>query len=262
VVKYGQYSNHLHKESAINHQQLKKIELIAGSKAALPLIVGGIPFGLLFGTLAPSSGLSVWATMAMSLFVFAGSAQFIVLALIAVQAPLEIILLTTFVVNLRHLLYATALVPHVSHLPIALRTLLAFGLTDETFANMSQRYQPNSPLGDDHQFAHFFYLGSMFSFYIAWSSATAIGLVLGNIIPDMTSWGLEFAMAVTFIGMVIPYLNTKAMFSAMLCAAIASLYFAYLPNKLGLIVSALVGVAAGLLVVHFQKMSINQGERV
>ena len=141
--------------------------MFAGAKAAFPLIVGGIPFGILFGTLAPTSGLSVWATMAMSLIVFAGSAQFIVLALIAVQAPLEVILLTTFVVNLRHLLYATALVPRVSHLPLALRAFLAFGLTDETFANMSQRYQPDSPLGDDHQFAHFFYIGSMISFYIS-----------------------------------------------------------------------------------------------
>ena len=196
--------------------------------------------------------------MAMSLFVFAGSAQFIVLALIAVQAPLEIMLLTTFVVNLRHLLYATALVPHVSHLPMTLRAILAFGLTDETFANMSQRYHPDSPLGNDHTYAHFFYIGSMISFYITWSSSTIIGLVLGNLIPDMTSWGLEFAMSVTFIGMVIPYLNTKAMFSAVISAAITSLYFADLPNKLGLIISALVGVGIGLLVVHFQNMSINE----
>jgi 4-azaleucine resistance transporter AzlC len=195
----------------------------------------------------------------MSLFVFAGSAQFIVLALIAVQAPLEVILLTTFVVNLRHLLYATALVPHVSHLPIALRSLLAFGLTDETFANMTQRYHPDSPLGSDHTYAHFFYLGSMGSFYLSWSSATLVGLILGNMMPDMTTWGLEFAMSVTFIGMVVPYLNTKAMFTAMFSAAIASLYFAYLPNKLGLIVSALIGVMTGLSVEYWQKKSNKRG---
>lgn len=243
----------------MSHQTIISKELQGGVKAAMPLIVGGIPFGILFGTLAPTSGLSIWATLAMSLFVFAGSAQFIVLALIAVQAPLEVILLTTFVVNLRHLLYATALVPHVSHLPIALRALLAFGLTDETFANMSQRYRPDSPLGSDHRFAHYYYLGSMASFYFSWSLATAIGLILGSMIPDMTSWGLEFAMSVTFIGMVIPYLNTKAMFSAMFSAALASLYFAHLPNKLGLIISALVGVVIGFLVIHFQKTSIDIG---
>lgn len=196
--------------------------------------------------------------MAMSLFVFAGSAQFIVLALIAVQAPLEVILLTTFVVNLRHLLYATALVPRISHLPMALRAFLAFGLTDETFANMSQRYQPDSPLGNDHQFAHYFYIGSILSFYTTWASATGFGLILGSVIPDMTSWGLEFAMSVTFIGMVVPYLNSKAMLSAVFSAAMSSLYFSYLPNKLGLIISALIGVATGLIVIHFQNMPLGK----
>ena len=121
----------------LNKQQ--KIEFLCGMKAALPLILGAIPFAILFGTLAPNSGLSPIATIVMSAFVFAGSAQFIVLALIAVQAPLEMILLTTFVVNLRHLLYATALVEHVKHLSIGWRSILAFGLTDESFANMSQR---------------------------------------------------------------------------------------------------------------------------
>ena len=241
---------------------MKNNEFLAGAKAAIPLIIGAIPFGILFGTLAPTSGLSAWATMAMSLFVFAGSAQFIVLALIAVQAPLQVILLTTFVVNLRHLLYATALVPYVSHLPISLRAFLAFGLTDESFANMSQRYQPNSPLGNDHQYAHYFYIGSILSFYTTWSSSTAVGLVLGNMIPDMTSWGLEFAMSVTFIGMVVPYLNSKAMLSAVFSAAVSSLYFAYLPNKLGLIVSALIGVSVGLLVIHFQDMPLEKMKEI
>jgi len=241
-------------------QLQKKREFIAGSKATIPLLIGAIPFGILFGTLAPTSGLSTWATMAMSLFVFAGSAQFIVLALIAVQAPLHIMLLTTFVVNLRHLLYATALVSKVSHLPIALRAFLAFGLTDETFANMSQRYHPHSPLGEDHTQAHYFYIGSILSFYITWSSSTAIGLVLGNMIPDMSSWGLEFAMSVTFIGMVVPYLNSKAMLSAVFSAAISSLYFAHLPNKLGLIVSTLIGVCLGLLTVHFDTMPLKRGK--
>lgn len=248
----------INKESYINNRKQIKREGLAGMKAALPLIVGAVPFGILFGTLAPTSGLAAWATMAMSLVVFAGSAQFIVLALIAVQAPLEVILLTTFIVNLRHLLYATALAKHVSHLSICLRAILAFGLTDETFANMSQRYLPNSPLGNDHRFAHIYYLGSILMFYSSWSLATAVGLVLGNIIPDMSSWGLEFAMSVTFIGMVVPYVNSKAMLSAVLSAAIASLYFAHLPNKLGLIVSALIGVFTGLSVLRFQKMPLDE----
>ncbi|MEI6896715.1 MAG: AzlC family ABC transporter permease [Psychromonas sp.] len=231
---------------------IQKHEFWAGSKAALPLILGAIPFAILFGTLAPNSGLSALATIAMSILVFAGSAQFIVLALIAAQAPLEMILLTTFVVNLRHLLYATTLVAHVKHLSLAWRAILAFGLTDESFANMSQRYQQA-----DNSNAHYFYLGSISCFYGTWVSFTILGVILGSLIPDMSDWGLEFAMSVTFIGMVVPYMNSKAMLTAIVCAAVSSLTFAHLPNKLGLIVSALIGVTVGLIMTKITKRSLS-----
>jgi 4-azaleucine resistance transporter AzlC len=230
---------------------LQKSEYLSGGKATLPLVLGAIPFALLFGTLAPNSGLSALATIAMSVLVFAGSAQFIVLALIAVQAPLEVILLTTFVVNLRHLLYATALTQYVKHLPLAWRALLAFGLTDESFVNMSQRYQQADKIN-----AHYFYLGSISCFYSVWVTFTILGLILGSLIPDMSSWGLEFAMSVTFIAMVVPYMNNKAMISAIICAAVSSLAFANLPNKLGLIISALIGVAVGFSVISLEKRKV------
>lgn len=230
----------------VNLQQKKEFQ--EGAKAALPLILGAIPFAILFGTLAPTSGLSTLATIAMSIFVFAGSAQFIVLALIAVQAPLEMILLTTFVVNLRHLLYATALVEYVKHLSLGWRAILAFGLTDESFANMSQRY-----LQTDKKNAHYFYLGSICCFYFTWVAFTILGVGLGSMIPDMSEWGLEFAMSVTFIGMVVPYMNSKAMISSIIAASISSLSFAYLPNKLGLIISALIGVSVGLSMIKLEK---------
>lgn len=232
--------------------QTQKKEFNSGSKAALPLILGAIPFAILFGTLAPTSGLSAIATIMMSILVFAGSAQFIVLALIAAKAPLEMILLTTFVVNLRHILYATALVEYVKHLPLHWRAILAFGLTDESFANMSQRY-----LQHDKRNAHYFYLGSICCFYCTWVSFTILGVVLGSMIPDMSNWGLEFAMSVTFIGMVVPYMKSKAMISAIIAAALSSLAFAHLANKLGLIISALIGVLVGLTVLKFAKRELS-----
>ncbi len=226
----------------------KRSEFISGMKATIPLIVGAIPFGILFGTLAPNSGLSIPATLAMSLFVFAGSAQFIVLALIASGVGLSVIILTTLVVNLRHLLYATALVDKVKHLPLSLRALMAFGLTDETFAAVSLRYQSS-----DNKLAHWYYLGSMIAMYSNWFLCTVLGVILGESFPDMSQWGLEFAMAVTFIGMVVPYLNTAAMWSAVIVAASCSIVFANLPHKLGLIVSALSGIAVGMLIIRIQK---------
>ncbi|MCP4020277.1 MAG: hypothetical protein GY729_00415 [Desulfobacteraceae bacterium] len=85
--------------------QAKK-EFFKGAKDTFPLIVGAIPFGIIFGTLAANSGLSFFAAMGMSLFVFAGSAQFIGIGLVSAGTGWVIIVLTTFVVNLRHLLYS------------------------------------------------------------------------------------------------------------------------------------------------------------
>ncbi len=215
-------------------------EFNAGVIATLPLILGAIPFGILFGTLAPSSGLSIAATLAMSLFVYAGAAQFIALGLLAAGASSSVIIFTTLVVNLRHILYATALVEQVKHLPLVMRALMAFGLTDETFAAVSRRYQQQ-----DIKKAHWFYLGSITAMYGNWVLCTILGLILGSAIPNVEQWGLDFAMSVTFIGMVVPYLNSRAMISAVLVAAIMSLLFAHLPHKLGLIIAALGGIGAG-----------------
>lgn len=86
-------------------------EFLHGCRDILPLIVGAIPFGIIFGTLAVGAGLSAWQTVGMSLLVFAGSAQFIAVTLITGGVGALVVLLTTFVVNLRHALYSAAMQP-------------------------------------------------------------------------------------------------------------------------------------------------------
>jgi predicted branched-subunit amino acid permease len=83
--------------------------------------------------------------------------------------------------------------------------------------------------------------------YANWLLCTLIGLTLGQFIPNARNWGLDFAMSVTFIGMVIPYLIHKPMVIAVLVAGISSLLTHSLPHQLGLIVSALIGITAGVL---------------
>jgi predicted branched-subunit amino acid permease len=80
----------------------RRREFWAGARATLPLVVGAVPFGIIFGAVAVNSGLSAWATAALSLFVFAGASQFVAAGLVAGGAGLLVIILTTFVVNLRH----------------------------------------------------------------------------------------------------------------------------------------------------------------
>lgn len=246
-----------HSESELSASHNRSTEFIAGAKATLPLIVGAIPFGIIFGTLAEPSGLSTLGALAMSLIVFAGSSQFIALGLLSAGAALPVIIATTFIVNLRHMLYAANLVPKIRHLPQKWRALMAFGLTDETFAAVSNRYL----LQDDVRYAHWFYLGSFVAMYSNWVLCTALGVGLGELFPDMTEWGLDFAMSVTFIGMVIPHLKDKPMWGAVIVAGVMAIATISMPHKLGLIVAAVCGIAVGFSLQMILKRQANNMER-
>ena len=219
-------------------------ELLAGARDTFPLIVGAIPFGLIFGALAISSGLSFAATMAMSSIVFAGSAQFIAVGLVLAGTGWPIIVLTTFVVNLRHALYSATLAPYVKQLSLRWQIPLAFWLTDETFAVVAARYTREG----DSPHLRWYYLGSALFMYSNWQICTFLGLTVGRLIPDATAWGLDFAMPVTFIGMVIPYLKNRPMWATVVVSGAVALLAYPLPHKLGLIIAALAGIAAGVVV--------------
>ena len=111
-----------------------------GARDTLPMLLGALPFGIIFGTLAIASGLSMPATLLMSALVFAGSAQFIAVSLVASGAGLAVLLATTLIVNLRHMLYSASLLPYVRQLSPRWKVPLAFWLTDETYAVVHRHY--------------------------------------------------------------------------------------------------------------------------
>lgn len=222
----------------------KRSAMRFGALTAIPMIVGGIPFGLIFGSLAVSQGLEPWVPIAMSIFVFAGSAQFVALGLIAVDAPLWVIVSTTFIVNLRHLLYAADFIKYIRHLSMPWRVVLAFGLIDETYAAVKPHYASGKL---DQSTGHWAYFGAFLAYYLMWNITTLTGVLAGELIPGLSEWGLEFAMVATFIGIITPYLRTLPYWSAFLCAAAFSLILHDLPNNLGMLLAALIGVAAGVI---------------
>ena len=211
----------------------------------VPLLAGAAPFGLIFGAMAAPDGLSAPAALAMSALVFAGSAQFIALTLLAAHAAVAVIVLTTLVVNLRHLLYAASLLPLVERLPLRWRAVLGFWLTDETFAVVNRRrLLQASPQGAG---LHWYFLGSGLAMYANWMAWTALGVWAGHGWPWLGRWGLEFAMVATFTAMVAPALRSRPALAAALAAAALALLGRDLPYKLGLMLAALGGVAAGVL---------------
>lgn len=208
----------------------------------LPLVVGAVPFGIIFGALAAHAGLTPAAAQAMSLFVFAGSAQFIATGLVAGGAGLGLIVLTTFVVNLRHMLYSVSLAPHMKHLPQRWLLPLGFWLTDESYVVVIERY--NRGGASPHK--HWFFLGSALLIYVNWQAATFIGIRAGQAIADPQSWGLDFALPVTFIGMLVPMLCTRPMAAAAVVGGGTAMLLHGLPHQLGLMAATLLGVATGV----------------
>ena len=217
-------------------------EFWAGAWAILPLVVGAIPFGIIFGALATSNGLSIGGALAMSALVFAGSAQFIALGMIAAGTGGLLVVLTAFIVNLRHLLYGVSLAPHVKALSHRWKAILGFWLTDESFAIAIRRYEAR----DRSPFKHWYYLGAALAMYGNWQLCTLLGITVGQLVPNAAEWGLDFAMSVTFIGMVIPYLKTRPMFISVIVAGAVALIADPLPHKLGLMVAAIAGIGAGV----------------
>lgn len=221
----------------------RREELLSGARAIFPLIVGAAPFGIIFGTLAQSSGLSFWGVMAFSLVVFAGSAQFVAVGLVAAGTTWPLIVFTTFVVNLRHLLYSASLVPYVRHLGIGWKVAIAFFLTDESFAASIGRYQSS----DASPYKHWHYISAAVVMYLNWALFTWVGLTLGSLIPNAAAWGLDFAMVATFIGMVVPYLTRWPMAIAVIVAGAVAVLAYGLPHQIGILVASLAGVLAGVI---------------
>lgn len=213
-------------------------EFFAGVRAELPLLAGALPFGLIYGFLAREAGIPPAAAIAMSSIVFAGSAQFIGTQLFSVGAPWSILLLTTFVVNLRHVLYSAFVAPYLQHLRPGWKWLLGYLLTDEAYAVVIKR--PNS---------HMFFLGAGLALWIGWQVTSALGVLLGARIPP--EWNLEFALPLIFIAITVPMLTDRAARMAALVASVIAVVAWAAPMRLGLIAGALAGILAGILTEQF-----------
>lgn len=218
--------------------------LLLGLRDTLPMMAGSAPLGLIFGALGAASELGPLATLAMSLFVYAGSAQFVAVGLVAQQASVMVLWVTTLLINARHVLYGPTLRPHLEGVPRPLMALLAFWLTDETFAVAAGRFS----VDDSLRRPGVYMLGSALAMYINWQVWTVLGIVVGYRFEGLGELGLDFAMVVTFIGIAVPLITTLPMLVCALAAGGAALLLADLPYQGGLVVASVVGVGAGVLI--------------
>lgn len=214
-----------------------------GMTRSLPFVVVIVPFAMLLGVLCADAGLGPWETQIFSITVFAGASQLAALQLMQDQAPLLVILATGLAVNLRMMMYSVALTPHVGTAPLGIRAVMAYFLVDQSFALFMAEYEKNPAATLPEKVAFFF--GTIAPITLMWNISTAAGVRLGQAVPE--SWGLDFAMPITFIGMTAVMLRTVPHAVAMAVSVGVTLLLWAMPYGTGLLVGAAAGMAAGAL---------------
>jgi 4-azaleucine resistance transporter AzlC len=212
-----------------------------GVKAELPLLLGVFPFGMIYGVLALEAGIPAEAAQAMSAIVFAGSSQFVATQMAGSNTPALVMVFTIFIVNLRHALYSASIASYLQKLSGRWKALLAYLLTDEAYAVAILNYDREGTRPS----SHWYLFGAGITLWSTWQVSTAVGILVGAVIP--ASWSLDFTLALTFIALVMPLLKDRPSLASALTAGIAAVLGVNLPYKLGLVAAALTGIVVGML---------------
>lgn len=184
---------------------MKKPLFLQGLKYGIPIALGYIPIAIAFGILTASEGIPFLTGMLMSLTVFAGASQFVAVNLMSLGAAAGEIILTTFILNFRHFLMSASLSQRLDeNISLSLRSILSFGITDETFSLASV-----TKLNEEKKLPFSFLLGLMLISFTAWNVGTWIGLFMGNILPDILQNSMGIALYVMFIGLLVPSMKSS-----------------------------------------------------
>jgi 4-azaleucine resistance transporter AzlC len=207
--------------------------LVVGSSIA----IGYLPAALTFGLLAKSTGLSFFETMAMSLFVYAGAAQYMALNLIAIGTGAFEIIFTTFIVNIRHLLMSASVRERIEDDHPIVKSLYSFGITDEVFAVTTTQEGP---------IKSGFVIGVATIAYISWVVNSGVGYFVGTILPATLQESMAIALYAMFIALLMPSLkkHRKVVSLAVSAAVLNSLFSLILPSGWSIIAATLLASAA------------------
>ncbi|GKT08177.1 AzlC family ABC transporter permease [Desulforhabdus sp. TSK] len=211
-----------------------------GVKAGWPICLGYAPIGLAFGVLAQKAGLGVLEIGLMSLLVFAGSAQFIAVSMMVSGASPVSIILTTFIVNLRHVLMSSSLAVFLRGVDRRLLSLFAYGVTDESFAVNMTRFREGewstcSALVVNH------------ISNLAWIACTMLGGYGGHFIPA-GSFGIDYALVAMFLCLLVFQLRGRIYgITALLAGLFAVMLSLWIPGNAYVIIASLMAATAGFM---------------
>ena len=198
-----------------------KSEFRVGFADMLPMLVAYVPIAMLWGTLAASKGFSPVEALAMSALVYAGASQFVAIEMWRDPLPIVLMVVTIFVVNLRHVLYSASIARHMDKIPSRLQPILIYVLTDEAWALLERRAL-SKPLSLGY------FIGVAVPLWPTWFLSSTLGAFLGKALGDPAVIGLDFAFAAMFISILVGFWKgprTGAVIAASAVAAILGKLF-------------------------------------
>ncbi|WP_436375273.1 AzlC family ABC transporter permease [Cytobacillus sp. BC1816] len=188
-----------------------------GVQSGISIAIGYAPIALTFGLLAKATGLSIGETALMSLLVFAGAAQYISLSLLSLGTGIFEIVLTTFIVNIRHFLMSTSLNETWDDEQAANKVILSFGITDETFSVAAVR---------EEKVTSGYMLGLISVSYASWVICSGLGHLIGASLPQTLQESMSVALYAMFVGLLVPSMkkSAKVVFLAALAACFNTIF--------------------------------------
>jgi len=220
-------------------EQQKTVELLKGFIDTIPLGIGALIYGIVYGVMACKAGLSIFETIAMSAFVFAGASQMTAIQMIAIGSSSVSIIITVLIVNLRHFLLAASIAPYLKHESNKMKMVNSFFMTDESYAVTYSHFQGNKP-------SSIYFLGSGLSIYVLWVSASITGYFFGNIISSELSYIFDFAFVAAFIGMIVPMVkNFPTVVTVITSGVISIIGSQIIPGKWYIIIAGILASLAG-----------------
>ena len=212
-----------------------------------PLMIPVVPFGLIFGILAIDIGFTPLETMGMSLIVFGGASQIVLLQLFSGGASSLVIISSVGAVNSRHLLYGAVVSEHLSDLKLIWKILISYFLIDQAFARSNEYFKKSS---DKNKYFHL--IGGGATCWVIWQSTTFLGIILGAAIPEKL--GLSFAVPLTFLAILVnDFRKIINVIVILVSGLVATIGFNYIPFKAYVIVAAITGLFTAIILTKIIK---------
>jgi 4-azaleucine resistance transporter AzlC len=207
-----------------------------------PLMIPVVPFGIIYGVIGMELGIGPYMTLGLSIIIFGGASQIVLLQLFSGGASSLVIISSVAAVNARHILYGAVLSEYISSLRLSWKIILSYVLVDQAFAVSNIYFKKNK--NDKNK--HYHLLGAGFTCWTIWQISTILGIVLGSVVPD--ELGLSFTISLTFLALLISdFRKFKNIIVMLVSGIVATIGYNIIPFKAYIIVAALSALFVAML---------------